>query len=751
MKRQIAITTLVLAAAATGGVAFAGDDLTSLSYISYVERYATVRPGQGGETLDAVVNMPVLVGDRLDTARGARVELQLSDGSTVWVDEFTTLDFDALAYSRESSAPRTALYLSEDGGIAVEIPATALGSGSLRVDTRAGTIFLNRPGFYRVATRSGEVGVEVHAGLAELPEGLGSALLRAGQQAWLDGEGEIDKAVLEEELDDFWSWVQERRHPASGGRTSQYVDSGHGGRAAVLDSYGEWTYVSSYSTYMWRPNVSIMWTPYSSGRWAWTPVGWNWIGYEPWGWYPYHYGSWYWDVSIGWAWYWDSVWAPAWVHWMYWPGYVGWCPRGYYDSWYWGHGGGGHHGGPGGPGHPGGPGGPGGHPPNRWANVTHDFHGRVRLREVDSRPWTVVPSDRFTDSRLDRVRLDPSRLLRDLPADRYGEVRSGPLLTPAPDRLGSSRTIENAFRRDDGGRTLPEVSDIFRRQEGIQRNTGESPFRQVRTGDVVRGSRPVGSDDGTPRTVDRRIGRDSVGAPDRTTDREVWDRRAPASSGSGGGDGRVVRRGEPATPSRDVTQPTDRAPSRQVERAAPTREVGPPPRSESGTREVPPPARSEPTTSREAPKSQPAPPPARSERTRTSERSRDSATVPSGTRSRLERREVATSRRFDSAPRAEPRTFSREARGWSPPSGRSGTSSYSASRPLSANSARSGASAPRVSAPASRGSSSPGRSVSSGSRSSSSGSGTSRSSGGGSTRSSGGGASRSSGPSASRR
>ncbi len=744
MNRRIAITTMVLAAAATGSVAFAGDDLTSLSYISYLERYATVRPGQGGETLDAVVNMPVLAGDRLDTARGARVELQLSDGSTVWVDEFTTIDFDALAYSRESSAPRTALFLSDDGGIAVEIPSTALGSGSLRVDTRAGTIFLNRPGFYRVSAKSGELGVEVHLGLAELPEGYGSTLLRAGQQAWLDDDGDIDKAVLEEDFDDFWSWVQERQHPASNGRTGQYVDSGHGGRAAVLDSYGEWVYISSYSTYMWRPRVSMTWTPYSSGRWVWTPVGWTWVAYEPWGWYPYHYGSWYWDASVGWAWSWDRIWGPAWVHWVSWDGYVGWCPRGYYDYWYWNRHGGNWNNGHGGTSRPG-----------RWSDVTLDFRGRVRLREIDSRPWTFVAADRFTDSHLDRVRLDPSRLLRDLPGDRYGDVRSGPLVTPSPGRLGPSRTIEDAFRRQDGERPVPELSDILRRQEGAQRNTGETPFRSVRTGDVARDSRPVGNGGGTLRDVERPVDRDRVGVPDRSPNREGWERRDPGSSG---GSDRGVRRSEPSSPpTREVTRPSDRTPSRRVEREASPR-VAPPTRSDPGTtREAPPPAkevsppvRSEPTTSREVPRSQPAPPPSRSDRNRSFERPRDAASSPIATRSQVDRREVAASRRIEAAPRTEPRSSSREARAWSPPSSRISSGSRPGSRASGGSGSRSGIAAPRAYAPPSRGSSSSSRSAGSSIRSSTARSGSTRPSGSSSARSSGSGSPRSTGSGSSR-
>ena len=99
MKRSLPVITAALALLAAASVAFAGDDVTSLSYISYLERYATLQPSQTGETLDVVVNMPVLAGDRLTTSRGARVEVQLADGSTVWVDEFSTMDFDALRFA----------------------------------------------------------------------------------------------------------------------------------------------------------------------------------------------------------------------------------------------------------------------------------------------------------------------------------------------------------------------------------------------------------------------------------------------------------------------------------------------------------------------------------------------------------------------------------------------------------------------------------------------------------------------------
>ncbi len=711
MNMRSAITTLVLATVATGGVAFAGDDLTSLSYISYLERYATVRPGQGGETLDAVVNMPVLAGDRLDTARGARVELQLSDGSSVWVDEFTTLDFDALAYSRESSAQRTALYLSDEGSIAVEIPPTALGSGSLRVDSRRGTIFLNRPGLYRLKGGSGELSVEVHQGLAELPEGYGSTLLRTGQTASLDEDGDTEKNELSDDVDDFWSWVEERRHPSSGGRTAQYVDAGHGGRAAVLDSYGDWVYVDSYSTYMWRPRVAMGWTPYSSGRWVWTPVGWTWIAYEPWGWYPYHYGSWYWDASVGWAWNWDRVWGPAWVHWLYWDGYVGWCPRGYYDYSYWNrHGGDWNHDGHGGAGRPG-----------RWSDTTFDFHGRVRLRDVDSRPWTFVASDRFTDSHLERVRVDPSRLLRDLPADRYGEVRSGPLLTPGPDRSAPSRTIDNVFRREAGGRELPEVSDIFRRQVGGSDDTGERQFRPVRTGDVDRDSRPVGSDGGTLRTIEPRVGRgrDGAGIPDRTTIRDSLVRRDPRSSNDRSGGEVVTRRsGDPIAPSstRDLPPTTSRTPSRVV---------SPPTRSNPGTtREVTPPSRKDSNTGREIRRSLPPPPASTPNTPRTSYRSKTQERYfPGETRSWSSRREAAASRRFDGVSRVESRTVTREVRSWTPSGSRGGSTSSSAPRVSSGSYSR-----PSVSSP----------SHSSSSSARSSGSGSSRSSGSGSARSTGG-------------
>jgi hypothetical protein len=451
------------------GVATAGnnnDPMTSLSYISYLERYATITPASQGETLDAVVNMPVLPGDRVETARGARAELQLADGSTVWMDQFTTLDFDSIANSRGSMASRTVLHLAS-GRIAVELAAS---TPNLRVDSPAGTVYLTRNGLYQLEFTGNRLEVAAARGAAELPAGMGSVLLRAGYVAWVAGGEELQRASWSGDGDDFWRWVQERRTPPPASPTARYVEGGV--RAYVLDTYGEWVYVDDLGSWGWRPRVTITWVPYRFGRWYWTPTGWCWVSYEPWGWYPYHYGSWYFSVSFGWVWFWDPVWAPAWVHWIYTPGYVGWCPRGYYDWWWWHHGGYGGH-----------------HRPHRWSEVSFDFSGRVRLGAIDRRPWTFVPEDRFTSSHIERVRLDPERVLQTLGPEREAIVRSGPLTGPSPREVRSPGSLRDYFGERERS-TVREVTPLLRREPLPPGRVGEAPPLR-RTADAVREVRPV--------------------------------------------------------------------------------------------------------------------------------------------------------------------------------------------------------------------------------------------------------------------
>ena len=560
-KRAAAV--LAASAVLTGtGLAYAGDELTSLSYISYLERYATVAPAQGDGPIDAVVNMPVLGGDRLDTSRGARLEVVLADGSTLWLDEFTTVDFDAIANSRENPATRTVLYLHDGGGLALEVPEAALGDGTVRLDTSAGTSFLNRPGLYRVAFRGGRLNAQVHAGLAEVPSGPGSAVLRTGQEGFRDADGAVERATLAGPWDDFWAWVQERRQPVGTSRSSEVVDAPAGNRVHVLDSYGDWVYVPTFSNYMWRPHVALTWQPYSCGRWVWTPVGWTWVAYEPWGWYPYHYGSWYLDASFGWVWGWGSVWGPAWVHWIHYPGYVGWCPSGYYDWYYWNHGGHGGHGGGGGHW-------PRPYVPGRWGDMALDFSGRVHLGRVDQRPWVVVPSDRFADQRVERVRVDPSTVLRGGGND-YGRVRSGPLVTPPSGRSGIRRAIEDSFGGGTGS-DLPDLTPLLEREIRSLPGAGTGPVRPVLTGDVIRTVRTnPGSPGGAPGST-------------RTTTRPTTDRWTIARPG---GDG---------TPPTTTGQPRQRVISAPP--SSPTGTSGSTVRSAPGSRTTAPPA-AEPRTPR---------------------------------------------------------------------------------------------------------------------------------------------------------
>ncbi len=478
------------------------DDLTSLSYISYLERYATIQPATSDQTIEAVINMPLVVGDRVDTARETRMELILADGSVVWLDQYTTVSLDAVAFSRDVGSDRTVVYLV-DGTLMIEVPDHVLSAEPLRVDSSGATVYLAQAGTYRLEVlRSGGLRVEVWEGLAEAATTAGGVLVQPSTAAEVRG-GEV--TGVEPHLtwgDDFARWVEQRR-TVDDSDSARFVDNRYDREAAVLDDYGAWVWVDANQSWAWQPSVGPEWRPYTAGRWYWTPTGWSWISYEPWGWLPYHYGSWYHSAGYGWVWGWGSVWSPAWVSWMWWPGHVAWAPWGYYDTWCWGA----YPGWGGSP--PAGPRPPRGDvvpprdgvgagagsrrqtpdprvrapgdgdtltrraTPDSGGNlratsgdrIGADFTGRVRVAEVDRTAWNVVAADDFASEHLSRSVRSGSRAIPD-DATR-GVVVTGPLTTRSPFESRAADEIARSFS-DVASRTDRDITRVMARDDSLR-------------------------------------------------------------------------------------------------------------------------------------------------------------------------------------------------------------------------------------------------------------------------------------------
>lgn len=502
--RTLAVTALILAAG-TVPVASQEDDVTSLSYIAYLERYATIQPASDTDSIEAAINMPLVIGDRVDTAREARMEIVLADGSILWLDQYTTVSLDAVAFSRDVGSDRTVLYLV-DGRIMMRVPDDVLSSEPIRIDGSAATVYLTQPGVYRIEVlRSGGLRLEVWEGLGEAATTAGAVSVEPGTAAEVR-DGEI--SGVEPNLtwgDDFARWVEQRRADVEG-ESSSFVDGRFARQAGVLDSYGTWVYIDSTASWAWQPAVGPDWRPYTAGRWYWTPTGWSWVSYEPWGWLPYHYGSWSFTVGYGWVWSWAPVWSPAWVSWCWWPGYVAWCPWGYYNSWCWGRypgWGWGYY--P--PAHPAPPVGGTPRPPRRnvvpprdgaapgdpvrrqtpdpairagaanaagrrdastdGRRAAADFTGRVRVAEMDRTGWNVVRADAFASEHLSRV-VEPGARVLPNQGDATGVVVTGPLTTRRPSRAAAAAEISRTFA-DVGSRVDRDITRVMARDDSLRR------------------------------------------------------------------------------------------------------------------------------------------------------------------------------------------------------------------------------------------------------------------------------------------
>jgi hypothetical protein len=524
---RIAILTVSLALAAAVGTAQT-ERRSAYSYVRETSGEVTVVSGLNG-TVEARRNLPISPGDELRTDDPGRAEVALADGNVLHVGGGTSVQFVSLSSEQGSDDTVSAISLKE-GSVILSV----MGSDDKtvpRIDTEEVTVYGNAGSRVRVNAdpRRGSA-VIVRAGSVEVKTQSGSYTVRAGNYLLTQGQEEPEIARGSFSRDRFDSWAADRlsaTYDTPQTASSQYVGEDYSGDVSSLEGNGDWDYNSTYGNYVWRPNVAVGWTPYSNGSWYYTPAGLTWWSYDPWGWYPFHYGNWFFDA--GWnSWCWSPGWcySPAWVYWSFTPGFVGWCPLGWYgfNSPWWNN--------------------------RQWAfprGSAFAIHGTFPTHRVDLRGWNFTGANGFGTTR-GRVDVIPGTRV----ADRLGNqmsISSRPIVVPSRNGVGLRDSLQNYVReapraidRTTDRATQQSLEPVVARDRELPRSSVETLRNSVAVVDRGRLSGP-GASEIAPRgtaVVERGTNTPMEGAnrveADRSTGRTVIrnDGRTAAPTGPAG-------------------------------------------------------------------------------------------------------------------------------------------------------------------------------------------------------------------------
>ncbi|HXG57975.1 MAG TPA: DUF6600 domain-containing protein [Thermoanaerobaculia bacterium] len=464
--RKLRLLTLV-ALAMTGSV-FAAD--RHQSYFTFDDGGTIVRSEDGRE-IEARVNLPLFPGDEVITSRRGRAEVRLADGNVIAIDRASAVRFRSIRDSYEGEATSETVVQLRYGHIAVQRTESA--RDYVRLDTENASYVARDEAIYAIDTDRGRDRVSIFDGVVEVRTPERTIRLRAGEEAKVDDRGIYDTVSASRlAADDFERWFLGRseRH---GRGSSRYLDRSLAYAEYDLSSHGTWVYVSGFGSWVWRPYVSVGWRPYHYGHWIHGPSGaLVWVSYEPWGWVPYHYGRWAYDPFYGWVWLPGYGYSPAWVYWMYGPGYIGWAPAGWWDAY---------------------------RPYYNWCyrpyvntpgfRIGFGFYGRIRVNDLDLRPWTFVHPDTIVSTRVDRAALTTDAI-RDRLARGGGlaTVSGSPARFTREDLRNPAAAVNVVYRRGVGGGTgkdnsgSTDLTPFFRRDPEVPTSVRERIIR-TRGGD----------------------------------------------------------------------------------------------------------------------------------------------------------------------------------------------------------------------------------------------------------------------------
>jgi hypothetical protein len=285
--------------------------------ISFMNGNVSVRRADSGELVAAIMNVPLMVGDRLVTGEGARAEVQLDSANLVRMGPATEIRFSDLQQGRyqiQVAAGTVSFRVLRDSNAQVEISTPSVSAHPMSQGVYRITV--KGDGSSEITVRSGQAEMFSPTGSEQLP--AGSTMLSRGSAS--DPEFQVIGALPEDEFD---RWSAGRDQHLERAVSPRYVSPEITG-TEDLDNNGRWVNDGSYGN-VWVPSVDPGWAPYRCGRWVWMDFyGWTWVGCESWGWAPYHYGRWYMG-SFGWAWwpgpmYSHYYWRPALVGFFGWGG-----------------------------------------------------------------------------------------------------------------------------------------------------------------------------------------------------------------------------------------------------------------------------------------------------------------------------------------------------------------------------------------------------------------------------------------------
>jgi hypothetical protein len=288
LKIRNTVVAAALALLWAGLTGRAQDNAANVARVSFVQGSVQLLAGQGSDFQQAVMNMPVTDGSRLQTGGDGQVEVEFGDGSVARLTPNSSLQFDHLGQDQVQLQQVSGLAYYEFNVGDGHPPFTVQGAGVTVQPTTNSILRVGLDAGWEVAVLSGSASVQGVEVAENQTDHAGTVAQGINPDSWDNWNQDRDQAIAQEA-----SQQTPVRDEAANPQNENWND---------LDANGNWYPVEGAGN-VWVPSgVDAGWDPYGAGYWAYYPTfGYTWVSAYPWGWLPYHCGAWNY-YSFGWGW-----------------------------------------------------------------------------------------------------------------------------------------------------------------------------------------------------------------------------------------------------------------------------------------------------------------------------------------------------------------------------------------------------------------------------------------------------------------